>query len=259
MESPLKGALWMLSIIIAIISGSITIYQWLKEPYKLEAYVFATQAPLPQRIIDELNSFQDISVEDIKKEYKEVPEVMKVPDNTIKQALPIFSRIIRNYVSFITDPPGHREEHLLIIMIRNAGDQAITGVELKSKCFFNFTAQIERDTGKREVQKFSGKLIIGNLAPRSEMIIYNYSSAAFPIYKSSIALTHDKGVGKITYLTRSPGTISEENGIFLPYYQIVPILAVIFTSLILVFLAGGYLEKRDQQKEKEAQTEPESK
>jgi hypothetical protein len=131
METRFKSGLWTVSIIIAIIVGGIAIWQSLKQSYKLEADILITKAPLPQKIIDDLNELGVFSAEQIRKRYKEDPEVMNIPDSVLKQALPLFSKTVKERVDLIIGHPFLREEYLTVITIRNAGDQTITGVELK--------------------------------------------------------------------------------------------------------------------------------
>lgn len=256
-NSFLKSILWTVSIIIGIILGSIAIWQGLKQPYQLEARILAAQAPLPQKIIDDLNNLGNISIEDIRKEYKEVPEVMNIPDSALKRGLPLFSRIIKDYLASISEQPYIREEYLTVIAIHNTGDQIITGVEFRSKYPFKGIAQIERDDGKREVLKFSGKLPIGNLSPRSEVLVYHYSSSPGMMMQSSVTLSHDKGLGKIRFFQRAPDFLSTSDGFSIFYYEIWSIIStismILLTGAVLFLVVRSFHEKKQKEKQKEAE------
>jgi hypothetical protein len=112
----------------------------------------------------------------------------------------------------------------------------------KIKYLSNTILQIERDDGKREALKVSGKLSIRNLAPLSEVVVYYYSNFPY-IPRESIALTHDKGLGEISFHHPVPRLVTQTSGFWVSYYWSTIVLACLLGAGFL-FFGVRWLKKR---------------
>jgi hypothetical protein len=107
-------------------------------------------------------------------------------------------------------------------------------------------AQIERGLGSQGTIEFSGgKLVIGNLSPRSEITVYIYSNFPFAFDEKSVFLTHDKGVGKVSFYRPVPKLVTQTSGIFISWFWTTVALGVLLIG-VFIFLGGRWLIRRQR-------------
>jgi hypothetical protein len=238
----------IIGIVVGIITaavGAITIWNWINAPYKLEAYILSTPAPLPPKLDRDIKAFKDFSFEDIRKRYKENNVISHVPDAIIKQAIPAFSEIIKDRIEMAKGYGLKINDYLNLLTLRNAGNKTINNIQISSKQTLNSLAIIDRGDNKDEVVEFTGILNIGKLSPQAELKVFVYES--FPsIFEMPFGnITHDEGVAEVSVYQAVPKFIYTNGGIFISYYWTITILFILLLT-ILIFAVLIFYKKKSQ-------------
>lgn len=220
--------------------GGITIWKYFRKDYHLAAYVLSTKSPLPYETENLVDEFIKFTVD----EFEKTPKPKTLSRDELSKITGHFKRTIdsRAYSTMILPLAGR--EHLTVLTIRNEGDQTLSSVQIKTRLSVEATALVEKDDGTKETKNFKGRLELGELSPRSEVVIYAYSFTPFLFDEYSTVLSHNKGLGETYFYRPVPRLVTQTSGIYISYFGSTVILASILFLTLMTWIIFRLWKRR---------------
>lgn len=220
--------------VLGTISTGTAIWTFFVSPYQLEAYALSVEAPMPPKLRKTLNELNQFSVGDIRKRYSRDPDFPVIRDETLEAAIPVFSEIIKDRLTWGLEMTNKLNDYLTVITLRNAGSKTVRNVQLQMQYVTQGSVILDRGGGKRENLNFGGILELGDVPPKSKFNIYFYS---FGPYLGNGFFTHDEGIAEISEYRPVPPFVALTGGVFISYYWTTVVLAgTVVGCLVILFL-----------------------
>ena len=199
MGTRIKTYLGILVGVVAVVTGSITIWEFIKPENMLEVIVYTTEAEFPYSVAMDIKKLPQLPLEEIKKDDK-LKSLKTIKFEDIERVQPVFQEYLTKKVDRILDDSiMGLPKSFTKAVLRNTGNKTLHDVEIKGSVGGNNVAQIQRDGGKIEIQAFSNKIKLGSVSPLSEIKIFIWSNH-FSLFDSPLSLiSHRDGVGEIIF------------------------------------------------------------
>jgi hypothetical protein len=236
MLAKLKSVNLIIGIFVGVLGTVATgtaIWTFFVSPYQLEAYALSVETPMPPNLRETLNDLNQFSLGDIRKRYSRDPDFPAIQDETLEAAIPVFSKIIKDRLSWSLKLTNKLNDHLTVITLRNGGRKTVRNVQLQMQYATQGSVILDRGDGKKEIFDFGGILKLGDVPPKSNFNIYLYSLTP---YLGNGVVTHDEGIADISEYRPVPPFVAKTGGVFISYYWTTVVLAVTVGCLVILFL-----------------------
>jgi hypothetical protein len=134
MIAKLKSVNLIIGIVVGVLGTVATgtaIWTFFVSPYQLEAYAVSVEAPMPPNLRETLNELNQFSLGNIRKRYSRDPDFPVIQDETLEAAIPVFSKIIKDRLTWSLELKNKLNDQLTVITLRNGGRKTVGNVQLQ--------------------------------------------------------------------------------------------------------------------------------